>query len=729
MHIETIQQFIETNPIQSLEKQEAQDIYIQVVDDIIYHNKKYHIDENPLISDYEYDMLFDYLLKLEFKFPAMVLPDSPSKRIALDVQSELKKANHLVPLLSLSNTYSAEDILDWYKTLMNKVDKLNFPIKTTFVVEPKFDGLSVELIYIDGILSQAITRGDGNIWEDVTENIRTMKSVPLSINFLPKIHIRWEVVIRKSNFNKLNENREKKWLAMFANPRNAASWSLRQLDANETKIRNIEFVAYEILKIDEDNSSKKDLSTQLEVLSFLKEQGFLVETLYSMGLVDSWKDYNIEEVAEIVKSDINLDYFDIEFDGLVIKVNQLELRDMLWSTWHHPRWAMAYKFPAKQVSTQILDIEYSIGRTGVITPVAILEAVKMSGVVVKRATLHNFDFIEQKDIRIWDWVWVQRSGEVIPYIVSVIKEKRWENSQEIVPPDLCAVCGAHVVRIDGESAYRCTNINCPAQIKERLIHFVSKDALDIWWLGDSIIEMFVKIGLLTKFSDIFSLWLGGNILKLKTLPGMADRKISQIIKNVELTKTKPLYRWIYALGINFVGLQAAKIITSAYQDYLYKNNLDSNITELIKYLGNEENLLEIHGIWEKTIKSIALYLSEEKNIEVLEEIEKQGVQFNIWETKSGGVLKDLNIVITGTFDIPRDEIARVVALNGGTHQKTITSTTNILLAGENAGSKLKKAQEKWISVLTWSEFIDSYPSLETLFKVEKKRKIVQDSLF
>ncbi len=729
MHIEKIQQFIDENPINLLEEMEAQDIYIQVIDDIMYHNQKYHIDESPLISDYEYDMLFDYLLKLENKFPQIALPDSPTKRIALDVQSELKKANHSIPLLSLANTYSADDILDWHKTLMNKIQKLESPIDPSFVLEPKFDGLSVEIIYIDGILSQAITRGDGNVWEDVTENIRTMKSVPLSIKFSSRFHVRWEVIIRKSYFNKLNENREKEWLPMFANPRNAASGSLRQLDANQTKKRNLEFLAYEILKMDVVDSNIKKPDTQLGVLKFLEEEGFTVETLYSMGLVKSWEDYDIEGVVKMIKSDINLDNFDIEFDGLVIKVNQLELRDKLGSTGHHPRWAISYKFPAKQVSTQILDVEYNIGRTGVVTPVAILEAVKMSGVVVKRATLHNFDFISQKDIRIGDWVWVQRSGEVIPYIVSVIKEKRWTNLKKIQPPTLCPVCGAHVVRIDGESAYRCTSINCPAQIKERLIHFVSKDALDIWWLGDQIIEMFVKIGLLTKFSDIFSLWLGWNILKLKTLPGMADKKISQIIKNVELTKTKPLYRWIYALGINFVGLQAAKLIAEAYQDYLYNNNLDSNMTELIKYLTNEENLLEIHGIWEKTIKSIALYLAEEKNIEILKEIEKHGVKLDVWETKWWWVLDDINIVITGTFEISRDEIARVIGLNWGNHQKTITASTNMLLVGNNAGSKLKKAQKKWISVLTWNEFLESYPSLKNMFKVEKKRKIVQDSLF
>ena len=784
MNIQNIQEFIKENPIQKLSLEEAKKLYDKIVDDLNYHNWLYYIKSNPIISDYEYDLLFHYLENLEKKFPQLVKPYSPTQRLTNQIQSELKKEKHLYPLLSLENTYSEEDV----KEFINRI-KRALPDKKdlSFYVEPKYDGLSIELIYNNWNFQQAITRWDWIIWEDVTENAKTIRTLPLKIPYKWELHIRWEVVIRKSEFEKVNKEREKAWLSLYSNPRNLASWSLRQLDPSITRERNLDVICYEIL-----NFEDIWLKYHHETLDFLEELWFFVYDLKNIleknkekykNNQEFQKFYNMfkkrrplteEQVLEVVKSPLIkeiLDNEDIEFDWLVIKLDNMEYYKILWSTEHHPRWAFAFKYPAEQVTSQILDVELSVGRTWIITPVAILNPVEIWWVIVKRATLHNFDFVKEKDIHIWDYVWVQRSWEVIPYILEVIKERRqktdnkpidelinyydnlvkekdlerndktsylhylkkfhldkqelveYGNLIKLIEPPYCPVCWWETFHPEGEVALRCINVACPAQVKEKIVHFVSKHWLDIEWLSEKTIELFLKVGLIKDYWDIF--YLPEKKQEILALPGFQQKKVENIIKAIENKKEVPLDRFLAALWIEFVWKKTAKLIKNGLeQTNLIKKFLKEgkyiDFHKLADFLASDDGqdfLLSINWIWPKVAQSIKKFFLEEHNKKVLEKL-LQKVKV-VFEQEKKWKFQWQRFVITWSIEwISRDKIAKFIEENWWEFSNQVTQDTTLLLVGEKPGhSKLEKAKKYGIKTYSLEKFLE-----ENWFNFEWNKK-------
>ena len=791
MYIQNIQDFIKQNPIEKLDLEKAKQLYDKIVDDLNYHNWLYYVKSNPVISDYEYDLLFHYLEDLEKKFPQLIKPYSPTQRLTNQIQSELKKEKHLYPLLSLENTYSEEDIKEFInrikRTLLDKND-------LSFYVEPKYDGLSIELIYKNWNFQQAITRWDGIIWEDVTENAKTIRTLPLKIPYKGELHVRWEVVIRKSEFEKVNKEREKQWLSLYSNPRNLASGSLRQLDPSITRERNLDVVCYEVL-----NYKDFDFNYHHESLDFLEEQWFWIYDLKNIleahkqeykNNQEFTKFYNYfhprktlteNQVLEVVKSSLIkkiLDEEDIEFDWLVIKLENIKYWDILWNTEHHPRWAFAFKYPAEQVTSQILDVELSVGRTWIITPVAILTPVEIWWVIVKRATLHNFDFVKEKDIHIWDYVWVQRSWEVIPYILEVITERRWNNKNneniddlikyydnlvkekqaerndnisylhylkkfnlndqklveywnliKIIEPPYCPVCWWETFHPEQEVALRCINVACPAQVKEKIVHFVSKNWLDIEWLSEKTINLFLKVWLIKDYWDIFYLPEKKN--EILALPGFQQKKVENIINAIESKKQIPLDKFLSALWIEFVWKKTAKLIQDGLeQSDLIKNFLKTDneidfkkLAEFLISENGQEFLLSINWIWPKVAQSIKKFFHEEHNKKVLDKILKK-VKI-IFNQEKWGKFTWQSIVITGSVEwISRDKIAKFIEENGWEFSNQVTQHTTLLLVGDKPWhSKLEKAKKYWTPTYDLKKFLK-----ENGFIFPENVKI-QESLF
>ena len=760
MHIKNIQEFINSNPIDKLSKQQAEEIYNKVVDDLNYHNWLYYVKSSPIISDYEYDLLFSYLKKLEEKFNFSRL-DSPTQKLTFQIQDELKKSKHTYPLLSLENTYSVKEAEE-------KLDKIikDYNINE-FYVEPKYDGLSVELVYENGFFKQAITRWDGFIGEDVTENVKTIRTLPLKIDYKWVLHIRWEVVIKKSEFKKINEEREKKWLELYSNPRNLASWSLRQLNSKITAERNLDVITYEILNI-------KDLNIAFhhKALDFLEQQWFFV---YDFKVI--FEKYKIEnnlfktrkslwknEVLEVIKSEKIknlLENEDIEFDWLVIKVDNVKYWDLIGYTSHHPKWAFAFKYPAKQISSKILDVQLSVGRTGIITPVAILQPVKIDNVVVKRATLHNFDFIKEKDIHINDYVWVQRSWEVIPYILWVIKERRqpqkikdkkqyvedlaksldidYENSYlkyllkydfliekavkdwliEILLPTYCPVCGWDTFKASWEVALKCINVACPAQVKEKISYFVSKNWLDISWLSEKTIETLLNAKLISDYADIFKLKEKRHLLV--SLPGFWEKKVDNILQSIESKRQVYLNVLLSALGIEFVWKKTALLISDNLPKEYLKNFYDGKYIDFKKFIDFivssewEEFLYSVNWIWPKVVESIKKFFNENHNKKVISKLLNEiKVLYSIREWKFSWK----EFVITWSFpNVSREEIWQWIEDNGGVFSNQVTSNTTLLLVWEKPWkSKLDKAKKLNIPTYPLDKFLkEHWFNLPTLF--------------
>ena len=826
MYIQNPEQFIKENIIDKLDIEQAKEIYDKLVDDLNYHNFLYYVKSQPVISDYEYDLLFHYLEDLEKKFPQLIRKDSPTQRLTNQIQSELKKAKHIYPLLSLENTYNPEEVEEKLNKLENEYWVKNF------YIEPKYDGLSIELIYENGYFQQAITRWNGYEWEDVTENAKTIRTLPLKISYKWKLHVRGEVVVRKSIFTKINNEQEKKGLETYSNPRNLASWSLRQLDASITAKRQLDVVTYEVLNFQDVN-----LSTHTQSLDFLEENWFFV---FDINRITGWKQdlkdrneldsetslewqkrnsegnhkfsdilyysqifshrhwLNKEQILEVVKSEEIknlLDNQDIEFDGLVIKVNEEKYWSLIWSTSHHPKWAFAFKYPATQISTQILDIELSVWRTGVITPVAILQAVDFSGVTVQKASLHNFDFIKEKDIHIGDYVFVQRSGEVIPYVVWVIIERRekkqknlekienliksyldkakkensdYENSYleyllkynlyknildynylvKIIEPPYCPVCGWETFHPEWEVALRCINVACPAQIKEKISYFVSKNGLDIEWLSEKTIEVLLKVGLIKDYWDIFT--LKSKRQQLLSLPGFKEKKVENILNSIEEKRQIPLNIFLQALWIEFVWKKTAKLIVTGLEqdssikagfvglkqevrrekkneDLIYSNDdwyVDFNkVVEFLVSEKGEEFLLSINWIWPKVVQSIRKFFHEKHNKKIIEKLLKY-VKIKFDTTKQWKFSWQSFVITWSIPWISRDIIEKFIEENGWEFSNQVTKETSLLLVWEKPwNSKLEKAQE--YNILTY----DLYKFLkENWFTFPVNTKI-QESLF
>ncbi|MDR2191153.1 MAG: NAD-dependent DNA ligase LigA [Candidatus Peribacteria bacterium] len=521
-------------------------LYQSLVDTLTEHNHLYYVQNSPIISDTQYDELFDFLLRIEAEFPHLISNNSPTQSLVGQIAEGFSKADHKVPLLSLENSYNPADLANFDERIKKLLAKQEI-VEYQYTIEPKYDGISVELIYQEGEFVQAITRGDGYTGEDITTNVKTIKNLPKKLYDVPALlSIRGEIMMSKSVWKSLNLQREQQGKELFANTRNATAGSIKLLDSGEVAKRNLFCFVYDVLYAEnaEGESVGYDIgSSALPMMSF--------PASLTQG-------YTIEEICLNPAIKAFLDSQDFDFDGLVIKVADTGYRQLLGSTMHHPRWGIAYKFPAEQMSTQILSVDFQVGRSGIITPVANLRPVKVSGVEISRASLHNFDFIRHKDIRQLDVVWIQRSGEVIPHIMGVIKERRTGEEQLIQAPLFCPSCNDPV--INSGMHYYCTNPNCPAQVKEKILHFVSKNAMNIQGIGEGVVDVLVDKGIMHNVADMYKLEDAALRIMLRKFPGFGDRKIYEITKQVKASKKQPLWRIINALGIPHVGEKTSQDI-------------------------------------------------------------------------------------------------------------------------------------------------------------------------
>jgi DNA ligase (NAD+) len=656
----------------------------RLVKDLNYHSYRYYVLDSPVISDEEYDRLYFRLKDLEQKYH-YVLPDSPTQRIGAPPLDKFEKVKHSEPMLSLDNAFSLDEVEEFDKRLKRL---LRSDEDIEYTVEPKYDGLAIELTYRDGLLFKASTRGDGYEGEDVTRNIKTIKSIPIKIrdiSDLPdQIDIRGEVYMDILEFEKLNKQREKKGEPAFANPRNAAAGSVRQLDSSITASRNLHLACYGIGAI-----KGMDFETQFDFIQWLKKARFptpaVVEKVKGIGMV----------IKVVKKIEDRRNDFSFETDGAVIKVNEFDLQKQLGVKTREPRWAIAYKFAAHQGTTKILDIQGSVGRTGVITPFAIFDPVRIGGVTVSRSTLHNWDEMERKDIRIGDTVIVERAGDVIPHVIAVIKEKRTGRERAFPIPEKCPACGSKVVREEGEVAVRCIGLNCPAQVQEKIIHFASRGAMDIEGLGEKSVELLYSHGLISHFVDIYKL-KKEDLLKL---PRFAEKSSQNLIDSIEKSKRTTLARFLFALGIIHVGEYASKILAKHFE----------KIEDL--YHVSSEAIVQIRQMGEKIADSVSAFFDDRENLQTLDELKKLGLKISNPDYEGKGAdkeekpLEGITIVITGTLPKPRNEVEEYIENLGGRAASSVSPNTDYVVVGENPGSKFRKARSLGVKTVSYEELL------------------------
>lgn len=644
---------------------------------IAEHDFNYYMLDKPVITDYEYDQLFQELVELERQRPDLVTSDSPTQRVGAHVLSAFEKAPHRLPMLSLQNSYSPDDIMAFDERVKKNIG-VKGPVE--YYCEPKFDGLAIEVIYENGKLVQALTRGDGSVGEVVTENVRTLRSVPLKLKTKapPRLlEIRGEILMYKKDFAELNEQQQEMGLEPFANPRNAAAGSIRQLDPRITALRPLRLFGYSSGAVD-----GLTFSTQADFIHALRELGVPTSPLHQVCM-------SAEEAVAFYNNVLSRrHHLPFDIDGVVIKVNSVALQNELGTIARSPRWATAAKFPPEQAETVIENIVIQVGRTGALTPVAIMKPVRVGGVTITNATLHNQDEIDRKDIRMGDTVIVQRAGDVIPEVVRVVHEKRPRHSQSFVIPKKCPVCGVPAVRNEGEVVLRCPNSLCPAVIGESLKHFVSRRAMNIDKVGDKIVDQLVATGLVSRFSDFYKL----TKKDLLSLERQGDKSAENILKSINASRKTTLARFIYALGLRFVGEQTAKALAFHFR------NLENFLS------ATREDLLRVDGVGEKVADSIREALLRPSFRREVQHLVQQGVQITDTTTGTSSALSGLNIVITGTLPLGRDEIREMIERRGGKSASSVSKKTSYVLAGEEAGSKLEKARELGVPVLTWDEF-------------------------
>lgn len=655
-----------------------------------FHEYRYYILNDPLLADAEYDRLYKSLEKLETENPALATPDSPTQRVAKGLTKDFPTVQHLVPMLSLDNSYNADDLLDFDR----KARELTGLDKMEYCVEPKFDGGSISLVYENDLLVRGATRGDGVEGDKVTANIRQIRSIPLSAKFsdygIQQAEIRGEVLINKENFKKYNEKIMEEGLPPLANPRNAAAGTLRIKDPSEVAKRNLEAFVYHVSYFLIQNGKKipAELSTHSGSLKMLWDLGFRSpekEKKLFNGINDV-----IKYCTDFEEGRDNLPY---EIDGMVIKVNRIELQEKMGMTSHHPRWAIAYKFKARQATSKLLGVEFQVGRTGAVTPVAKLEPVAVGGVTVSSISVHNEDYIKEKDLRIGDSVLIERAGDVIPQIVKSLPDTRTGKEKKIVFPKECPVCNSKLFKEEEEAVWRCINIECPAQVVERIIHFVSKDAMDIRGLGEANVRKFYELKFLHDIPGVYSL----DFEKIGKLEGFGQKSIDNLKSAIEASKKQPLHRLIYALGIRFVGETTAKTLARAV-DHL----LDFRKFSL-------EDLQNLEDVGPKVGGSIHHFFSNKHNIEMLEQLKKLGLQLNNEKKQisSTGNLTGQTFLFTGTLTgLKRSDAEKMVEDNGGQILSGVSVKLNYLVAGEDAGSKLEKAKKiNTVKIITEEEFL------------------------
>ncbi|MEO5675448.1 MAG: NAD-dependent DNA ligase LigA [Chitinophagales bacterium] len=657
---------------------------------IRFHDWRYYVQSEPVITDYEYDKLFIELKRLEEKYPDALTEDSPTQRVALGITKEFPTIQHLVPMLSLDNSYSEDDLIDWN----NRVQELTGETEIRYCVEPKFDGAGISVIYENDLLVRGATRGNGSFGEEITNNIRVLRSIPLKANFskydIRKIEIRGEALINKESFKKLNEKRIREDLPPLANARNSASGGLRQQDPREVAARKPEAFLYHISFASNENGN--DL-----LGSKLHSHSSNIDMLYSLGFKtphgELKKITGIDKVIDYCKKfEERRESLAYEIDGLVIKVDDFKLQKKCGFTSHHPRWAIAFKFAAKQATTLLRNVEFQVGRTGAITPVAKLEPVQLAGVMVSSISMFNEDFIDEKDIRIGDRVLIERAGEVIPYIVQSVKEARSGNEKKIHFPESCPSCGVQLFKPEEEVNWRCININCPAQVTERLIHFVSKDAMDIRGFGASAVLEFVESRLIETISDIYRL----DFKKILEREGWKEKSAGNLKKAIEKSKQQPLHRLLFGLGIRFVGETTAKKLA----EYV------SDISEFKEW--NQNQLMDVEDIGPRVAQSIYEFFHSPATDKLLEELRVMGLNLKHVKSKSKltGKLSGKSFLFTGTLHMKRDEAEALVEKNGGSIAGSVNSKLTYLVVGENAGSKLEKAKKLGtITIISENEFM------------------------
>lgn len=663
-----------------MDEKEAKKEIERLRKEIRYHDYRYYVLNDPVISDYEYDMLYKRLVELEKKFPHLITPDSPTQRVGGEPLKEFKSVIHEIPMLSLDNTYSYDELKEFDKRIRKTIPKINY------ICELKVDGVAVSLLYRDGKFVRGATRGDGHKGDEITLNLKTIKTLPLNLltddpDFL-NIEVRGEVFLTKKQFLELNKEREEKGEPLFANPRNACAGSLKLLDPKEVAKRNLDIFIHTIPK---PPSEKYD--SDYQVLNKLKECGFKIiphsEVLNSIDEViaycEEWKDKKEELPYEV--------------DGIVIKVDSFKHRLELGETIKSPRWAVAYKYPPKQATTRIKRIYVQVGRVGTLTPVAEFEPVFLSGTTITHATLHNYDEIKRKDIKIGDWVIIEKAGEVIPQVVKVIKDKRTGKEKEFKMPETCPVCGGKVVREAEEVAYRCINASCPAQIKRRIIHFASRQAMDIEGLGEKWVEIFVDKGFIKDFSDIYKLKFKKN--ELLKLERMGEKSVENLLQGIEKSKNRPFHRVLYALGIRHVGLGTAQILANAF----------NNIDELMK--APKEKIESISGIGPIVAESIYNFFHTKENIELINKLKEVGVNFEREKKEEKKILAGKTFVVTGVLkNFTRQQIHELILSLGGNVGTAVSKKTDYLICGADPGSKLDKAKELGIKIISEEEFLE-----------------------
>lgn len=657
--------------------EQAKDRINELKPKIEYYTRKYYEDEQ-VISDFEFDMLMKELKQLEADYPELITPDSPTQKVGTSpIKKGFKKVTHRVPLQSLQDVFSFEEVREFDTRMQKLASEYNLPLD--YVVETKIDGLSTALEYKDGIFIRGATRGNGTVGEDVTENLKTVRTIPHKLKEPINITVRGEIFIGKKEFDELNESRLADEEERFANARNAAAGSLRQLDSKITAGRPLDIYIFNIQEIE-----NKEIMTHYEGLKYLQELGFNVNPVRILCK-------NIDEVLEAIKK-IGEDRENLSFgiDGAVVKVNNLELREKIGTTFKTPKWAVAYKYPPEKKETKVIDIICQVGRTGAITPMAILDTVNVAGSNISKTTLHNEDFIKEKDIRIGDTVVIQKAGDVIPEIVEVVKSKRTGEEKIFKMPRTCPVCGAQAVREEGEAVVRCIGIECPAKLYRSIIHFASKEAMDIKGLGDAIIEELIERKLISNISDLYNLTLED----IATLKKNGKKFAQNLINSIEESKNRELHRVITSLGIRHVGVKLAKSLAKEYK------SMDNLIEASLEELESKQDVGEI------TAESIYNFFKQEQSIDLINKLKQAGVNMTLkQELGTDNRFEGKVFVLTGSLEkYSRDEASQVIEKLGGKTSSSVSKKTDYVLAGEDAGSKLKKAQELGVKIITEIEF-------------------------
>lgn len=640
---------------------------------IRYHSRKYYTEDDPEISDFEYDKLYRRLEELESQYPELVTEDSPTRQVGGAVYNTFAEVVHEVPMESLHDSFSEDELRDFDRRVREAVDS------PEYIVEPKFDGLSVALEYVDGVFARGSTRGDGRRGEDVTENIRTIRTVPKKLpNAIPFLEVRGEVYLSDSGFEKLCERQELLEEKPFKNPRNAAAGSLRQKDPKITASRGLEIFVFNVQQAMGEEFTRHD-----QALERLSELGFPVPPIY-------FKSGNMEEIIQFIREiGEKRGEYDFPIDGAVVKVNQFSQREELGSTAKFPRWAEAFKYPPEEKETTLLDIEINVGRTGVLTPTGVFEPVTLAGTTVSRATLHNQDFITEKDVRVGSKVILRKAGEIIPEVVSVV-----ENPGDTVPfllPDTCPSCGEPVSRPEGEAAVRCTNPQCPAQLLRHLIHFASRDAMDIDGLGPAILEQLTREGMVSSPADLYGL----TAEQLAGLERMGQKSAENLINAIDKSRQNDLHRLVYALGIPHIGAKAAQLLCGSFP----------SMEKVIS--ATAEELAEINGFGGVMAEEIVEFFSHSSARELVDRLAALGVNMQAAEQEqAGSVFEGKTFVLTGTLpNLSRKEASELIQRNGGKVTSSVSKKTSYVLAGEDPGSKLEKANALGVAVLSEEELM------------------------